>query len=199
MTNNWYEIVSSEKPLTQGDLIFDCPVLVWKNDIPSLDEKDEVKILKSSVECLYEDVIVMTQACDLEHNKVKNITLCKHVSISDYRVAWEARLRSLNQFPKTAKKLEDAFKKQFKQLKDGYVWNMSLLNNFENKEINFEHRIVDFYHVYTIPKLFLEGLLEKREITRPQLVPPYREHLSQSFARFYMRVGLPTPINNIPE
>jgi len=24
--------------------------------------------------------------------------------------------------------------------------------------------------------------------------PPYREHLSQAFARFFMRVGLPIPI-----
>ena len=26
---------------------------------------------------------------------------------------------------------------------------------------------------------------------RLRLLPPYREHLSQSFARFFMRVGLP--------
>jgi hypothetical protein len=25
--------------------------------------------------------------------------------------------------------------------------------------------------------------------------PPYREHLSQAFARFFMRVGLPQPVD----
>jgi hypothetical protein len=30
--------------------------------------------------------------------------------------------------------------------------------------------------------------------TRLRLLPPYREHLSQSFARFFMRVGLPVDI-----
>jgi hypothetical protein len=29
---------------------------------------------------------------------------------------------------------------------------------------------------------------------RLRLLPPYREHLSQSFARFFMRVGLPIDI-----
>jgi hypothetical protein len=27
-----------------------------------------------------------------------------------------------------------------------------------------------------------------------RLCPPYREHLAQAFARFFMRVGLPIPI-----
>jgi hypothetical protein len=29
---------------------------------------------------------------------------------------------------------------------------------------------------------------------RLRLLPPYREHLSQAFARFFMRVGLPVDI-----
>jgi hypothetical protein len=40
----------------------------------------------------------------------------------------------------------------------------------------------------------LQSLLKARAIPRPQLLPPYREHLSQAFARFFMRVGLPTPV-----
>ena len=31
-------------------------------------------------------------------------------------------------------------------------------------------------------------------LLRKRLLPPYREHLSQSFARYFMRVGLPTDI-----
>jgi hypothetical protein len=40
----------------------------------------------------------------------------------------------------------------------------------------------------------LEAILKARNQVRPQLLPPYREHLSQSFARFFMRVGLPIPV-----
>jgi hypothetical protein len=30
MTEPWYHIVDAPQPLSQGDLILDCPVLVWK-------------------------------------------------------------------------------------------------------------------------------------------------------------------------
>jgi len=39
----------------------------------------------------------------------------------------------------------------------------------------------------------LRGLAQRGE-PRLRLRPPYREHLSQAFARFFMRVGLPTDI-----
>ena len=57
-----------------------------------------------------------------------------------------------------------------------------------------EHRIVDFHSVHTVPRVFLEGLIAERGTKRLRLLPPYREHLSQSFARFFMRVGLPETV-----
>ncbi len=36
--------------------------------------------------------------------------------------------------------------------------------------------------------------LAVRRSPRPRLLPPYREHLAQAFARFFMRVGLPVDI-----
>jgi hypothetical protein len=29
MPEAWYEVVGAASPLTQGDLIFDCPLLTW--------------------------------------------------------------------------------------------------------------------------------------------------------------------------
>jgi len=40
---------------------------------------------------------------------------------------------------------------------------------------------------------FLIDLIKKKD-KRLRLLPPYREHLSQAFARFFMRVGLPVDI-----
>jgi hypothetical protein len=31
MSEAWYEVAGAESPLTQGDLIFDCPLLLWDN------------------------------------------------------------------------------------------------------------------------------------------------------------------------
>lgn len=188
--SNWYEIVSAEEALTQGDFVFNCPVPTWKDEDLELAGKDEAEVLKASYEFISADVIVMTQACDLENNKIKNVTLCPHISLSEYKEDWKVYREIRNQKTNT-----DAWKSQCETLKKGYVWNMTLLNNSEIPEMQFEHRIVDFYDIYTVPKVFLENLLKKRGKQRPRLLPPYREHLSQSFARFYMRVGLPTEIN----
>jgi len=53
--------------------------------------------------------------------------------------------------------------------------------------------VVDFRGVYSVTFDFLVELAQKRD-KRLRLLPPYREHLSQAFARFFMRVGLPVDI-----
>ena len=53
--------------------------------------------------------------------------------------------------------------------------------------------IIVFKRIYTTPKETLEDFVEKVG-NRIRLLPPYREHLSQAFARYFMRVGLPEDI-----
>lgn len=56
-----------------------------------------------------------------------------------------------------------------------------------------EPHIVDFKRVFSLPVGFLRNFAGRRG-SRVQLMPPYREHLFQSFARYIMRVGLPVDI-----
>lgn len=56
-----------------------------------------------------------------------------------------------------------------------------------------EVRVVDFRRVYSLPVAFVRKKAFD-DGPRLRLLPPYREHLSQSFARFFMRVGLPTDV-----
>ncbi len=189
--NNWYEIVRADEPLTQGDFIFGCPVPTWKDGEMDFQGQDDTEALKASLDFISADVIVLTQACDLAHSKVKNITLCPHLPLSEYKVLWESEMRGRDQNPK-----DTAWKKQCEVLNSGYIWNQTVLNRSDSKEFPLDFRVVDFYDVYTIPRVFLESLLKKRNTPRLRLLPPYREHLSQAFARFYMRVGLPTDIRS---
>jgi hypothetical protein len=53
---------------------------------------------------------------------------------------------------------------------------------------------VDFKNVYGIHFDFLLDLI-RQPSPRIRLLPPYREHLSQAFARYFMRVGLPLDID----
>ncbi len=188
--NNWYEIVPSEEPLTQGDFIFNCPVPTWKDsEIESIESRSEQEHLQAYLEFISADVIVMTQACDLTHNKIQNITLCEHFPLAEFKKDWEKSMQEGGQNP-TAK----AWKKQCEFLNDGYVWNQTILNKCDLLNFEQDYQVVDFHNIYTVPKTFIESTLKQRNRSRIRLLPPYREHLSQALARFYMRVGLPIDI-----
>ena len=53
--------------------------------------------------------------------------------------------------------------------------------------------VVDFRESFSLPIAYLVQLAS-RPGHRWRLKSPYLEHFSQSLARFYMRVGLPSPI-----
>jgi len=192
MTNPWYERVPADAPLTQGDLIEDCPLIGWKSEPVVLQRRgDEAAVLMGSVQAVRADAVVMTQACDLEHGKVVNVILCPCYVLTEYRTAWESTMRAAGQTP-TAK----GWRRHCDNVRDGYVWNLSILNADDRGDVVIEHRIVDFHDVFTAPRVFLESLVEQRGQSRIRLLPPYREHLSQAFARFFMRVGLPVPVSD---
>ena len=144
MTDRWYDLAAPNASLTQGDLIFDCPVLTWQTGAYfSQEGTHEPEILKNTVDDISVDVIVMSQACDLEQCRVDNVTM---------------------------------------------------LNSGQVEDLSIGVRIFYFHEVFTVPHIFLESLLVHRGKPRFRLLPPNREHLSQAIARFFMRVGLPPPI-----
>lgn len=190
MSDSWYTHVDAETPLTQGDLISDCPVIAWAPGPLNLRGSEESEVLKAATIAIQADVIVMTQSCDLENYKVDKVILCPHISISEYHKAWEEEKKKLNQNP-----TKKAWGSLFTDIRDGYIWNLAILNEGQSGDLKTEHRVVDFHDVYTVPRGFLESLLKQRGRPRLRLNPPYREHLSQAFARFFMRVGLPVTVS----
>lgn len=192
MNNSWYDTIEADEELTQGDLILCCPVLTWKADVLEVQQGGhEEETLRSCSLAVSADVIVMTQACDLEQGKVTNVLLCPHVSLREYRMTWEDAVRTQNQNP-----TDRAWSRHCDEICKGFIWNLAMLNARENVEhLQTEHRIVDFSEVYTTPRAFLESLIRQRAQPRLRLRSPYREYLSQAFARFFMRVGLPVPVS----
>lgn len=186
MPDPWYELVQPETPLTQGDIILSCPLIGWRDEpvvSPTVDS------LRQKADGFKADVVVMTQACDLEHSKVNNVVLCPHLPMSEYKTLWEEAMRAGDQNPSNR-----AWKRHCDDIRDGYVWNLSLLNSTAIDDLKTEIRVVDFHDVYTVPRDFIESYLLELRTSRLRLLPPYREHLSQSFARFFMRVGLPVQV-----
>lgn len=79
-------------------------------------------------------------------------------------------------------------------MRRGNIPGYHVLRGSDIEGWNKDNYVVDFRNVYSLPSQFLKSLAAKRG-KRLRLLPPYREHLSQAFARFFMRVGLPVPIN----
>jgi hypothetical protein len=191
MSTNWYVTVGKDASLDQGDLIFDCPIVGWKEGPISITQAGtELELLRKQVEIATNDLVVMTQTCDLAESKVHYVILCAHYELDAYRKQWEDSLRRKNEKPS-----EKGWSKLLDQIAAGRMWNLSLLNSETGQGYTASLRIVDFHEVFSLPRDFIESWLKLQGHTRLRLCPPYREHLSQAFARFFMRVGLPTDLN----
>ena len=58
---------------------------------------------------------------------------------------------------------------------------------------NREALVVDFREIYSLPSDYLTDHAAQLGL-RWRLLSPFLEHFSQAFARFFMRVGLPSTI-----
>ena len=178
MTYPWYCLVDGDE-LEQGDILEECPVFSPPSNLTLNSSKDP------EGEALFEwerkDVIIMSQSCDLVkgREKVEDVLLCIIWNISEF-VAEFVR--------------DDLSERQIKeQLRKGQRPAFQVLNECELEKARKEFRVVDFRRTYTLPIGYCRKFAAETQ-NRIRLLPPYREHLSQSFARFFMRVGLPTDI-----
>ncbi len=186
----WYDEVAYDAPVGQGDIVEECPVVVF-NEMPTLPSADLTSIreaLGKAVKIEPVRAIVMSQACDLANKEISNVSLCRLYHLSEYRKEWEVRERGRGQNP-----TNNSWTKKAEELRKGRFWSLTLLDAHRGS-LAMPHQVVVFHDVFSVPIEFLEAWLRAQRKPRLRLLPPYREHLSQSFARFYMRVGLPQDI-----
>jgi hypothetical protein len=169
---SYWENVSGAK-LRQGDYIFNCPVPVFAEQFP--ERQNEIEI---AVDIEFYDLIVVTQSCDLEQNKIRLVAMCPIYSLENYE----------------AINVEFVRKGRWEEVRKGRIEGLYLLSSTTNPENNRECLVVDFREIYSLPFEFLTKHADSLE-SRRRLKSPYLEHFSQAFARFFMRVGLPA---NIP-
>lgn len=169
----WYNLVENADDLQQGDFVESCPLVVPPSDFSNIDDLEfEVNTI---------DSIILSQSCDLVNGKTEIILVCAYYPLKTFL----DRLQDQNAKSK---------KSTIENLKKGHLPSYHLLNKGDDIEGISDYQIVDFRNVYGIK---LEAL--KRHLVRFQkryrLLPPYREHLSQAFARYFMHVGLPQDLN----
>lgn len=163
----WYEVVDGDECILQGDFITECPIIVPSSSISG-------EIVDANI--VNYNVVVMSQSCDLLHKKIDLVLVCPVWPLSEFE---------RNPYY-TGRKGKEA-------LRRGYIPDYHLLNKCDIEAFKSGYLVVDFRNVYGVPFDLLTDLAKKRG-KRLRLLPPYREHLSQSFARFFMRVGLPVDI-----
>jgi hypothetical protein len=164
----WYAIASGDE-IQQGDILDGCPVFSPRTEATG--------VLSSTFDWRERDLIVMSQTCDLVRGREK----VEEVLLSAMWRRSEIRAENYLAQPRG---LEDA--------RRGNLPAFHLLAPCEEQGFERELRIVDFRRCYTLPFPFVRQRL--RSSLHLRLLPPYREHLSQAFARFFMRVGLPIDI-----
>lgn len=170
---DWFEVI--EGPIVlQGDVLFRCPIFQPEKEIhwpPTVDNQQGFRVRTL-------DLVVMTQSCDLENDKVQEVLLAR-------LIAWPDVVRN------EAVKGNQAIKgsKFRKTLVEGGFPSLSLMHKREGSP-GLEWSVVDFHWLYTLPKRFLSDFAASLG-PRLRLRSPYREHLAQAFARYFMRVGLP--------
>ncbi len=172
----WYEAAQG-KELEQGDILLDCPIFLPPKDLhwsPTLNE--------AQFEVESSDAIILTQSCDLadaqlDRGTLDYVMLCGCPTIDEFYADVDP------------KKQRDELSK----LRKGQVVARHLLNRCELDGLTCNLRVVDFKNPFSLPFPYVRELAATHA-ARARLLPPYREHLSQAFARYFMRVGLPIDI-----
>ncbi len=166
----WYELISGED-VEQGDILEAFPVYQPPEELAG------GETLSPLFEFEDRDVVVMTQTCDLVRGreKVSEIVVCPVWQLADY----ESGLLT------TTKGREE--------VRRGNLPGYHMLAACKLPGFAREIRVVDFRQLFSLPL----GFVRKRAglaTPRLRLLPPYREHLAQAFARYFMRIGLPVDI-----
>ncbi len=161
----WYEVVA-DNVIQQGDLLFDFDVPIARQT-----EGDRIGDIETY------DLIVMTQSCDIPKASMEYLILCP---------IWP-----LEQAAKLHPDFGTPGGKE--NLRKGRFVAFHLLNKCELAGFERDFMVVQFERLIERPKTSIYELVSRQKPCI-RLLPPYREHLAQAFARFFMRVGLPIDI-----
>jgi hypothetical protein len=168
----WYQNASGDN-LYQGDLLFEFAVPL----LQSLPKPGE----QSHATAAVVNVVIMTQSCDLEENKVSTVLLCPFLSLQDFVTSWIQKTK----WPK---------EKACTELRKGNLPGYHLIQAERDANPALPFSVVDFHQIHTAAIQAVRHFASQVPV-RLRMLSPYREQLAQAFARFFMRVGLPVDID----
>lgn len=168
-SDDWYELVNGDN-LAQGDVINDLPIVVLPSEFDT-SLGAITPVYDTRIETI--DAIIMTQSCDLEQNKVAQVVVCVITELGQHPDFVNVDKRNA--------------------LRTSRYIHPHLLNRCQITGFERDFLAVEFLTIHSLPIDYLKNHAAAQS-PRLRLKPPYREHLSQAFARVFMRVGLPSDI-----
>ena len=161
--------------LAQGDFLPDCFVPIIPASFGPNSHSADLKIHTV-------DLVIVTQSCDLANIKSGLVALSPIYPILSFE------------------KVNPAFAKKgvWEETRKGRREGLHLLASPTNPTIGRDALVVNFREIFSLP---FEYLAQHASSIGPRwrLDSPYLEHFSQAFARFFMRVGLPSMVPPISE
>jgi hypothetical protein len=166
-----FEGANDASPLTQGDIIDECPLLL-------LSPSAEATTVEVPPQRFTERVIVLTQACDLAQAKTARVVVAViHPAESLVKMGFVK-----------ASAVRD-------QIRRNHVFGWYYLP--EEIALRLPESLIDLRNLHTVPRAVLERLINAgKRVGR--LITPFREHLAQHFAVTYMRIALPEAYETRP-
>jgi hypothetical protein len=164
----WLQVDEGE--LRQGDYLPGCSISVVASAFAVVGEPHEIRTDQG-------ELIIVTQSCDLEQRKVR--------LVAGYPIFPLAEFEAVN--PAFARK------GRWNEVLKGRIEGLHLLASPTAPVENRQALVFDFREIFSLPHDYLVDHA-KRLGPRWRLKAPFLEHFSQAFARFFMRVGLPSTI-----
>lgn len=164
----WENVTGQE--LAQGDLLPQTLVPIIGANFPAGNSVQTLSVEEY-------DLIVVTQTCDLVQGKISAVLFARTYSLDEFEGA------------------NPAFSQrgQWESVRKGRFEALLLLPSPEEPDMNRRCLVTDFRSVHALP---VEYVFSRAASIGPRwrLKSPYVEDFSQRFARFFMRVALPTEI-----
>jgi hypothetical protein len=168
---SWYEIVGGDD-LLQGDCLERCLVMLPPEPGVLQSKATTVPVVVEEY-----DVVVVSHSCDLLQEKLNAVLVCPIFSLDEIAAVMPA--------------MKHARMKE--RMRQGHNPGYHMLAACALKGAERDIRVADFHTVYSLPVTFAKEVAAGNG-KRLRLVSPYIEDFSQAFARFFMRVALPTEI-----
>jgi hypothetical protein len=163
----WRQV--NESQLAQGDLLDNCLVPHFEPEFGT-NASAEVPLKTFRL-------IIATQSCDLVNDKVSLVALCTIFTLEEFEAA-NPQFKG---------------KGRWEEVRKGRVEGLHLLASPQTPDNNRQALVTDFGQMFSLPPAYVRRHAESLG-ERWRLDSPFLEHFSQAFARYFMRVGLPSTI-----